>query len=100
MAKSGKFRKSKISKKKSGLVIVKEKPHPIHSKPPYNFKPQYLVQQKPKTHPDGTVTGMAYYRETTLKKAQASKKSLERKWEKEAKNSKKIEYEKITKIKL
>lgn len=26
--------------------------------------------------------------------------SLERKWEKEAKNSKKIEYEKITKIKL
>ena len=82
-------KKAKKSKsRKSGLVIVKEKPHPIHSKPPYNFKPQYVVQQKPKTMADGTIRGMAYYRETTLKKAQATKKWLERKWEKGEKMSK------------
>ena len=37
---------------------------------------------------DGTIRGMAYYRETTLKKAQATKKWLERKWEKAEKKSK------------
>ena len=35
--------------------------------------------------PDGTVRGMAYYRETTLKKAQATKKALERKFKKSKK---------------
>ena len=38
---------------------------------------------------------------TKTKKSELPQRiSLERKWEKEAKNSKKIEYEKITKIKL
>ena len=94
MVKAGKFKKSKISKKKSGLVIVKEKSHKFYPKKPSNmssakwnalYKPQYLLGRKRKTHPDGTVTGMDYYRETTLKKAQATKKWLERKWEKEGK---------------
>jgi hypothetical protein len=73
----------RLSKIETGhtLEIEKEKPHPIHSKPPYNFKPYYLVQQTQRITPDGVKLGMAYYREPTLKKAESSKRYLERKWE-------------------
>ena len=43
------------------------------------YKPQFEIKAR---------GGMAYYRETTLKKAQATKKWLERKWEKAEKKSK------------
>ena len=74
--------------KNSGLEIRKEKPHHLYPTKPSNmskakwntlYKPQYLVQQKQRTMPDGTVLGMAYNRETTLKKAKDTKKFLERK---------------------
>ncbi len=72
------------------LEIRKEKPHEIYPIKPANmatskwnalYKPAYLVQQTRVDYPDGTHTGMAYYRESTLEKAKASKKYLERKWE-------------------
>tara|TARA_R110002020_G_scaffold227602_1_gene438284 strand:+ start:958 stop:1386 length:429 start_codon:yes stop_codon:yes gene_type:complete len=84
----------KKASEKSNLEIRKEKPHEIYPTKPANmtkskwealYKPQYVVQEKQRTMPDGTVRGMAYYRETTLKKAQATKKALERKFKKSKK---------------
>ncbi len=83
---------AKKTKKKSwNLEIRKEQPHEFYPTKPKNmsakkwkilYKPQFLVQQKQKISKDGIVTGMAYYRETTMKKAMASKKALEKKWNK------------------
>ena len=75
---------------KHGLEIRKDEPHEIYPTQPTNmskskweslYKPQYLVQQTRTVRPDGVVLGMAYYRETTRKKAEASMKYLKRKWE-------------------
>ena len=97
MKKKTTTKKTKIKKKaseKSKFEIRKEKPHEIYPTKPANmtkskwealYKPQYVVQEKQRTMPDGTVRGMAYYRETTLKKAQATKKALERKFKKSKK---------------
>jgi hypothetical protein len=78
---------AKAKSKKSRFVIVKEKPHEFYPKKPSNmsfanwnalFKPRFEIK----------FGSMVLYRESTLKKAQATKKWLEREWEKGEKKSK------------
>ena len=77
----------KAKSKKSELVFVKEKPHEFYPKKPSNMSSaKWNALYKP--HFEIKSGGMALYRESTLKKAQATKKWLERKWEKGEKKSK------------